>query len=501
MRLVIPKDISQDTQTAAGEGAEPVEHTEVSELITQVIKKPFYRIATLQERVAAFLVDMLINAYLFLVMTLALQYFMKGDISNPFHFSGNGWFVFATTLLATHFLYFFFFEGIITATPGKIFTGLSIQRKDSQTPSLFAILIRNLARLIDYPLFFITGLGMVETSNRRQRLGDWLAGTIVACLPPDDNRRVHPSSIKLSGAIRRGWAFLLDAILVIATAYGILLLIPTTKKLPSLILLNSLPVFLILYLTFAETLFQTTFGKALCGMKVVREDGRAARFGTVFIRNIFKLFDINPLNYLAMTISSYKQKLGDSVAGTVVVNDRKGFWGWLSVPYMLLIPVTLIFGGFFQKDNFWKTDSVISVGLGSYKVIIDPIPEIIKAQFFSPVSLQNINLSPADDIQKMTDTFSPGDMIYVFAEYSSRTPSKLLSPVLTPTLQNLEVIDPNNVSILKIENIQIKPLRFILHPQAIPGDYILKMSVQDHTGNITSQEKKFSVNPVGLSSM
>ncbi len=508
MRLVIPKDINPNSGPNAGPNAEnnekseaenaaPVEHTEVSELITQVIKKPTYRIATLQERVAAFLVDMIINAYLFLGVAVALQYFLKGDPSHPLSFHGNGWFVFGTTVLATHFLYFFFFEGVITATPGKIFTGLNIQKKDGSTPSLFAILVRNIFRLVDYPLFFITGLGMVESSSRRQRLGDWLAGSIVACLPPDDHRRVHPSSIRLSGAIRRGWAFTFDLLLVVASAYGLLLAIPAPRSLTSLLLLNSIPLLLVLYLTFSETLFQTTFGKAICGMKVVREDGRAARFSTLFIRNVFKCFDVNPFNYLAMTISSYKQKLGDSVSGTIVVNDRKGFWGWLSIPFMLAIPAVLLTAGYFQKDNFWKTDHILALGIGKYKVSFDPIPEIVKSRFFAKIALQDISLSPSEDKEKVKDTFSPGETIFVHPDFATQG----AGPVIPPTLTSLEVLDPNNVSILKLEDIQIVPLRFILHPQALLGDYTLKLSAKDAMGNVSSQEKKFTVSPSGPSTL
>ncbi|QQR79842.1 MAG: RDD family protein [Deltaproteobacteria bacterium] len=395
------------------------------------------------------------------------------------------------------FSLFFFFEGIVTATPGKIFTGLSIQKKDGSTPSLFAILVRDIFRLIDYPLFFITGLGMVESSSRRQRLGDWLAGTIVACLPPDDNRRVHPSSIRLSGAIRRGWAFVFDLILLIATGYGILLAIPAPHSLLSLILLNSLPIFLVLYLTFSETLFQTTFGKVICGMKVVREDGRAARFSTIFIRNVFKCFDINPFNYLAMTISSYKQKLGDSVSGTIIVNDRKGFWGWLSIPFMLLFPALLLTAGFFQKNNFWKTDYILSIGVGHYKISFDPIPETIKSRFFAHVSLQDIDLSLSEDPEKNSDTFAPGDTIFVHPDFASQGSG----PIMTPDITSLEVLDPNNVSILKMDNIQLKPLRFVLHPQALLGDYTIKLTAKDSMGNSSSQEKKFTVSPAGPSTL
>ena len=53
--------------------------------------------------------------------------------------------------------------------------------------------------------------------------------------------------------------------------------------------------FTLIALTLSETLFQTTPGKALLGLKVAQEDGRPARFATLWLRNVFKLFDANPI--------------------------------------------------------------------------------------------------------------------------------------------------------------------------------------------------------------
>ncbi len=83
---------------------------------------------------------------------------------------------------AVYFLYFFLFEWLLCATPGKLITGLTIRQTDGSRPGVKSALIRTLTRLIEVnPLLLgaIPAAIIVLRSSRRQRWGDRLAGTVV----------------------------------------------------------------------------------------------------------------------------------------------------------------------------------------------------------------------------------------------------------------------------------------------------------------------------------
>jgi len=83
------------------------------------------------------------------------------------------------------------------------------------------------------------------------------------------------------------------------------------------------------YFVLFETFWSgQTPGKRIMGLRVIREDGRPVRFFEAFVRNILRLvIDFQPIPSFAVgvvsTIFSEKSKrVGDYVAGTVVVKER-----------------------------------------------------------------------------------------------------------------------------------------------------------------------------------
>jgi len=70
-----------------------------------------------------------------------------------------------------------------------------------------------------------------------------------------------------------------------------------------------------------------TPGKALNGLRVVRESGAPVTFGTSAVRNVLRVVDILPGTYLVGMISILatrrNQRLGDLAAGTLVVRERR----------------------------------------------------------------------------------------------------------------------------------------------------------------------------------
>ena len=78
--------------------------------------------------------------------------------------------------------YFAFFEWIWNGqTPGKRWVKLRVIREDGRPISFFEAMVRNLLRVIDFivPPFYSVGLISVFATERDQRVGDLVAGTVV----------------------------------------------------------------------------------------------------------------------------------------------------------------------------------------------------------------------------------------------------------------------------------------------------------------------------------
>lgn len=83
------------------------------------------------------------------------------------------------------------------------------------------------------------------------------------------------------------------------------------------------------YFVFFETIWSgQTPGKRIMKLRVVREDGRPVRFFEVFVRNLIRIaLDIQfafsyAVGVISIIFSPRSKRLGDFVAGTVVVKER-----------------------------------------------------------------------------------------------------------------------------------------------------------------------------------
>jgi uncharacterized RDD family membrane protein YckC len=65
-----------------------------------------------------------------------------------------------------------------------------------------------------------------------------------------------------------------------------------------------------------------TIGKRLASIRVVKVDGFSLDAGSVLIRNLFRVVDHIPVVWIVPFLSEKTQRLGDMVAGTVVVVDE-----------------------------------------------------------------------------------------------------------------------------------------------------------------------------------
>jgi uncharacterized RDD family membrane protein YckC len=85
----------------------------------------------------------------------------------------------AVSLGITNILYFIYFEGRDGTTPAKDWAGLQVVTKDGDAISARAALLRNLARLVDVSTFYLTGIGFALMNPYNQRVGDYIADTVV----------------------------------------------------------------------------------------------------------------------------------------------------------------------------------------------------------------------------------------------------------------------------------------------------------------------------------
>jgi len=81
--------------------------------------------------------------------------------------------------------YFTVLEGTAGRTVGKSLFGLVVVRADGSPVGYRGALVRTLLRPVDqFPALYLLGLGSMLTSDRRQRVGDRLAGTVVVAAEP-----------------------------------------------------------------------------------------------------------------------------------------------------------------------------------------------------------------------------------------------------------------------------------------------------------------------------
>jgi uncharacterized RDD family membrane protein YckC len=74
--------------------------------------------------------------------------------------------------------YYVLLEGTVGATLGKLLLGLRVVKTDGSRTDLRASLIRNVMRIVDFlPFIYIVGMIAIGVSEKKQRLGDRVAGT------------------------------------------------------------------------------------------------------------------------------------------------------------------------------------------------------------------------------------------------------------------------------------------------------------------------------------
>src|SRR3989338_3728835 len=75
--------------------------------------------------------------------------------------------------------YYLVLEWLLAGTPGKLILGMKIVKEDGQKMNFLAALIRNVLRAVYGLFFFLVAAILIWKSDKKQRLGDRLAKTVV----------------------------------------------------------------------------------------------------------------------------------------------------------------------------------------------------------------------------------------------------------------------------------------------------------------------------------
>jgi uncharacterized RDD family membrane protein YckC len=77
------------------------------------------------------------------------------------------------------------------------------------------------------------------------------------------------------------------------------------------------------YLILCETIWGMTPGKKSSNLKVIRKDGGKIVWWQAVIRALFAFVEYNPIGAIVIWLTPLKQRIGDLIAGTLVVNTAK----------------------------------------------------------------------------------------------------------------------------------------------------------------------------------
>jgi uncharacterized RDD family membrane protein YckC len=154
----------------------------------------------------------------------------------------------------------------------------------------------------------------------------------------EQSRMVTPEAVALefttANVGSRILAFLIDLVIVgVVTFAGILVLVLTDATLPEWLVVSIMVVLIpgwyLGYFAVSETLWRgRTVGKAALGLRVVTKEGGPVRFRHAAVRALLGLVDFaigsGLFAVLFILLTRDNQRLGDLLAGTLVLRERSG---------------------------------------------------------------------------------------------------------------------------------------------------------------------------------
>lgn len=123
-------------------------------------------------------VAQVVDAVVLLILFFLVGFVMSGSFT--FEYQGEAAYPFIAVYVLVAFLYYILLEGLTGATLGKKLVKIKVVRENGSPCGLGPALVRNILRIVDeLPFLYIIGMILISRSNRKQRLGDRLAKTVV----------------------------------------------------------------------------------------------------------------------------------------------------------------------------------------------------------------------------------------------------------------------------------------------------------------------------------
>jgi uncharacterized RDD family membrane protein YckC len=127
----------------------------------------------------------IIDTALLFVIGYIIAIFTGGTTGGGFELSGIPAFIWLVIAIG----YYTVMEARSGATIGKRLVGLKVVKLNAAAPiDMQASLVRNVLRVVDGFLFYLVGAIAVWMSDKKQRIGDRVAGTVVIRARASDTR-------------------------------------------------------------------------------------------------------------------------------------------------------------------------------------------------------------------------------------------------------------------------------------------------------------------------
>jgi len=124
-------------------------------------------------RVVAIIIDTIVLALIFSVLTFGGVFTLPAGLV-------FGWIILVVLVFfVIWFFYSFLLEGYMGQTIGKKAMGIVVVKEDGSPCGYIDSLARNFLRIIDGLGYYLVGIIAMLLSERRQRIGDRLANTVV----------------------------------------------------------------------------------------------------------------------------------------------------------------------------------------------------------------------------------------------------------------------------------------------------------------------------------
>lgn len=142
--------------------------------------------ASVGGRIAAIIIDTIILWVIAIIIAIPLGLWtafmgLMTDFTAIMNIWTNAtvWGTFAIVNAIVWILYFSYFESTSGQTPGKRAMGIKVTKEDGSKASFGDALVRTILRIIDGIFIYILGLIIILVTEKKQRLGDILARTVV----------------------------------------------------------------------------------------------------------------------------------------------------------------------------------------------------------------------------------------------------------------------------------------------------------------------------------